>query len=37
MTPLEVLAACILSGQVPEHIVPSLCAEHPGLAELLRR
>jgi len=36
MSALEALALCILSGQVPEHLVPSLCAEHPGLAELLR-
>jgi hypothetical protein len=35
MSNLELLAACILSGQVPAEDVPSLCGEHPGLAELL--
>jgi hypothetical protein len=33
---LELLAACILSGQVEAADVVRLCAEHPGLAELLR-
>jgi len=36
MSALELLAACILSGQVPHEDVPRLCAEHPGLAALLK-
>lgn len=35
MTELELLAACILSGQVPAEDVPSLCDGHPGLAALI--
>ncbi len=38
MTSLALLADCICSGQVPDHEVPALCKEHPGLeAELERR
>lgn len=37
MTALSALAACILSGQVPDERVPSLVADTPGLAEELAR
>lgn len=38
MTSLALLADCICSGQVPDHEVPALCKEHPGLeAELENR
>ena len=37
MTALSALAACILSGQVPDECVPSLVAETPGLAGELAR
>lgn len=33
---IELLAECILSEQVPAEAVPSLCADYPGLADLLR-
>lgn len=35
MSPLALLAACVLSGQVPAEDVPRLCAETPGLADLI--
>lgn len=35
MTNLELLAACILSGQVPSEDVPALCNKYPGLEALL--
>lgn len=31
MTSLALLSEAILSGQVPDHEVPALCKEHPGL------
>lgn len=38
MTSLALLSEAILSGQVPDHAVPALCKEHPGLeAELENR
>lgn len=35
MTDLEILAACILSGQVEASEVVALCKEYPGLMELI--
>lgn len=35
MTDLELLAACILSGQVPAEDVPMMCRDNPGLVDLL--
>lgn len=37
MTPLHALADCIVSGQVPDHAVPWLIDETPGLAAELKR
>jgi hypothetical protein len=37
MSDLKALAVCVKSGQVPDETVPKLCAEVPGLREVLLR